>query len=480
MSTDNFDVKLLEFKLYPTSSQQEQLENWLRAQQQIWNIGLSLLLEFETFAAYNKIDKGIAPCCPLPWDYIWRPITSNQDWRSPHILESLPNKDPLRKKYIPVPIAKVGTKRRPNSSCPLPRQYKKPQLDQDSEYSLVKWCGYQKLPKQNPPNGAYIDVALITSCPQKHMTGTLKILATAWKEYKKGKRKRPRFKGHRNPMQSTTNYQSGDAKLVGGDYLKLPKLGTVKAKGLEHRWAKSTSNVRNYIIKKEPSGWYIFLCGRFPKEAIKTSNISAGLDAGVKHLLTDDVGNHIENPEPLKKNLIKLKRLQQKASRQFHMNNGKTQNWEKTQAKIKKLHEKIRRQRKAYAHKISTFATEKFGEIYVEDLQHQNMRKRSKPIERKDGKGYEHNKQSQKKGLNRALSDTGMGQLITMIEEKAAAKGRVFKRIDPKYTSQTCSQCGHVDAKNRKSQSDFTCVKCGHSENADVNAAKNIKQKGKL
>jgi IS605 OrfB family transposase len=477
--TEEFDVKLLEFKIYPNATQHETLERWLRAQQHIWNVALSLLIEYESFTAYNKIDKATAACCPLPWDYIWRPIDSGEDWRSPAIVESLPKKDPLRVKYIPVPIARIGTKHLPNSSCPLPQVYREPQLDQDSEYSLVKWFGFQKLPEQKPPNGAFLDIELITFCPQKHMAGTLKILATAWKEYKKGKRKRPRFKGRRNPMLSMTNYQSGNAQLVGGDYLKLPKFGTVKAKGLTHRWATATSNVRNYVLKKEPSGWYIFLCGRFPLETTKASSLVAGLDAGVKHLLTDDLGHHIENPEPLKKNLVKMQRLQRQAARQYQMNGGKTKNWEKTQEKIRQLHEKIRRQRKAYSHKISTFTTDKFGEIYVEDLQHQNMRRRAKAVEREDGKGYEHNRQSQKRGLNRALSDAGMGQLITMIEEKSKAKGRIFQRIDPKYTSQTCFQCGHTDPKNRQSQASFVCVKCGYSDNADVNAAKNIKRKGK-
>jgi putative transposase len=44
------------------------------------------------------------------------------------------------------------------------------------------------------------------------------------------------------------------------------------------------------------------------------------------------------------------------------------------------------------------------------------------------------------------------------------------------YTSQRCSVCGYVDRDNRKTQEDFVCQNCGHSENADLNASKNIKQ----
>ena len=48
--------------------------------------------------------------------------------------------------------------------------------------------------------------------------------------------------------------------------------------------------------------------------------------------------------------------------------------------------------------------------------------------------------------------------------------------VDPHYTSQTCSQvkCHYCNAKNRKSQSAFVCLRCGLTMNADKNAALNI------
>jgi transposase len=46
--------------------------------------------------------------------------------------------------------------------------------------------------------------------------------------------------------------------------------------------------------------------------------------------------------------------------------------------------------------------------------------------------------------------------------------------VDPAYTSQQCSACGYIDKGNRKTQAEFVCLKCNHTENADVNAAKNI------
>lgn len=61
-----------------------------------------------------------------------------------------------------------------------------------------------------------------------------------------------------------------------------------------------------------------------------------------------------------------------------------------------------------------------------------------------------------------------------MLAYKAPASGIVVAYVDPRYTSQKCSACGHIDKKNRRSQSRFDCVSCGHLEHADLNAAKNV------
>ena len=65
-------------------------------------------------------------------------------------------------------------------------------------------------------------------------------------------------------------------------------------------------------------------------------------------------------------------------------------------------------------------------------------------------------------------------QLRTFIEYKGQLSGVEVRVINPAYTSQRCYECGCIDEKNRKNQASFRCIKCGHSENADYNAAKNI------
>jgi IS605 OrfB family transposase len=65
-------------------------------------------------------------------------------------------------------------------------------------------------------------------------------------------------------------------------------------------------------------------------------------------------------------------------------------------------------------------------------------------------------------------------ELRSFIEYKAKLAGVLIQLVDPRNTSRQCSVCGYIDKKNRKTQADFVCCTCGHSENADYNASKNI------
>jgi len=76
------------------------------------------------------------------------------------------------------------------------------------------------------------------------------------------------------------------------------------------------------------------------------------------------------------------------------------------------------------------------------------------------------------------MSGWAFSQLRDMIEYKAALVGVRVIKIDPRNTSRTCHKCKHCEKANRKSQSEFVCKSCGHSDNADVNAALVIRDKG--
>jgi putative transposase len=79
----------------------------------------------------------------------------------------------------------------------------------------------------------------------------------------------------------------------------------------------------------------------------------------------------------------------------------------------------------------------------------------------------------------RVLHTWSFFQLRAFIAYKAALAGVRVIYVNPAYTSQTCSACGHREKANRKSQSKFLCRSCGFSAHADVNAAVNIRARSR-
>lgn len=70
-------------------------------------------------------------------------------------------------------------------------------------------------------------------------------------------------------------------------------------------------------------------------------------------------------------------------------------------------------------------------------------------------------------------------QLRTFIEYKARLAGIPVVAVDPRNSSRECSECGHIDKRNRPSQSKFRCIACGYEALADFNAAINLRERGR-
>ena len=83
-------------------------------------------------------------------------------------------------------------------------------------------------------------------------------------------------------------------------------------------------------------------------------------------------------------------------------------------------------------------------------------------------------KKTVRKAQREQFGKWAFNQLASYIEYKAKIAGIETVKVDPRNTSRTCSECGHCEKLNRKSQSVFKCRSCGHSMNADLNAAINI------
>jgi putative transposase len=122
--------------------------------------------------------------------------------------------------------------------------------------------------------------------------------------------------------------------------------------------------------------------------------------------------------------------------------------------------------RNDWAEKLSTDLARRFDVICVEDLKVRDMTRSARGSVQQPGQRVR-----QKAVLNRGIMASGWGRLVRRLEDKAP--GRVEK-VRPRFTSQRCSACGHVDPESRESQARFRCTACGFACHADVNAAVNI------
>ena len=77
----------------------------------------------------------------------------------------------------------------------------------------------------------------------------------------------------------------------------------------------------------------------------------------------------------------------------------------------------------------------------------------------------------------RRLHSWSFAQLASFLTYKTETKGCRVEGVDPRHTSQRCQRCGFIYRGNRRSQSLFVCRSCGHRDNADLNAAKNIRDR---
>ncbi|MGW4999945.1 RNA-guided endonuclease InsQ/TnpB family protein [Streptomyces hydrogenans] len=83
-----------------------------------------------------------------------------------------------------------------------------------------------------------------------------------------------------------------------------------------------------------------------------------------------------------------------------------------------------------------------------------------------------------RKDQRTSLHSWSFQQLGQYIEYKAKRAGVPLVYVDPAYTSRQCSECGHIDRKNRVDQATFACRACGFLSHADDNASHNLARKG--
>ena len=273
----------------------------------------------------------------------------------------------------------------------------------------------------------------------------------------------PRFKKKSDGYDSIRIVQFGRYCWVKGNQVKLPNdIGVVKFRKSQN----IVGEIKNVTISKHVGKWYVSFGAENTVEApVHPSKSAVGIDLGVKKLITTSSGQVFDPINSFKANQVKLARLQRKLRKK----NKFSQNWKKLNLKINTLHHHIANIRHDYLHKVTTTLSKNHAMIVVEDLKVANMSKSAKGSIEKKGKNVK-----AKSGLNKSILDQGWSMLVGMLEYKQQWRGGLLVKVDPRYTSQTCSSCGHVAKENRLTQANFECVSCCFSENADINASRNI------
>jgi IS605 OrfB family transposase len=193
------------------------------------------------------------------------------------------------------------------------------------------------------------------------------------------------------------------------------------------------------------------------------------VDRGVAVAVATSDGDLFDRAFQTPKEAEREVRLRQRLARQ---RKGSV-NRAKTKAALSKLTGRVRHRRADFSAQTAQVLCAKNSVVVLEKLNTANMTRSAKGIVQKPGRRVR-----QKAGLNRAILAKGWYGFKLACQNQARRTGTRIMEVNPAYTSQTCFECNHVDPKSRESQAKFRCTGCGHADHADVNAAKNTKQRG--
>ena len=225
--------------------------------------------------------------------------------------------------------------------------------------------------------------------------------------------------------------------------------------------AEQFGHVKRYakLVRRRDGKWFLMATVEFDDVPPCEPNDFLGVDLGVKNLATDSDGQQHSGTE-VERVRVKCQTLRQKLQSAA----DKAQNARRRKRIRKKLHRRALKEanfRRNTNHVLSKRIVEKakgtIRGIALEDLQGIRGSIRFRKPQRARMAGW------------------AFDQLRQFIAYKAQAAGVPVKVVNPKHTSQMCSQCGHVERVNRVSQSRFCCRRCRHQAHADVNAARNIR-----
>lgn len=233
----------------------------------------------------------------------------------------------------------------------------------------------------------------------------------------------------------------------------IPKVGWVR-----FRRTRDVPEAKSYRVTMDSAGRWHLAFAAIPGQVAGPGDGSVvGIDRGVTVTLVLSDGATHQAPTPRNTG-----RLQRRLCRAKRGSNRRA----RIKARLARRHACNADTRKDFIEKASTAIARTYDLIRIEDLRVANMTRSARGTLEEPGRNVR-----AKAGLNRSILAGGWSMFATRLQHKAP--GRIEK-VNPAFSSQRCSACGHVARESRQSQALFRCVACGHTSNADLNAARNI------
>ncbi len=263
----------------------------------------------------------------------------------------------------------------------------------------------------------------------------------------------PRFRGKGRYTSLTYPQLANGCVRLQDDRLHVAHVGDLKI--VHHRPLEGTPKTATISVSATGKWYVCFSCEVADPTPLPKTGREVGIDVGLTTFATLSTGEQIANPRFFRTDEKALGRVQKKLSK---AEKG-TPERKKRRQPVARVHERIAWRRATFAHQQSRRIVNQYDLIAVEDLSVNRML---------------HNH-----CLAKSISDAAWNQFATLLSYKAAWAGRTFVQVNPAYTSQDCSACGHRQ-KMPLSERTYTCPCCGLVIDRDLNASLNIVRMARL
>ena len=259
----------------------------------------------------------------------------------------------------------------------------------------------------------------------------------------------PRFRGY-GRYDSMTFPQYGNGCQLTDGVLKLSKVGALRV--TQHRPLEGTPKTCT-LRRSSTWKWYVTIICEVEAQPLPSTGEVVGIDVGLISFATLSTGESTPCPKFFRQDEHDLKRTQHKLSG----TPKRMPERRKRRTIVARVHERIANRRSNFAHQESRRIVNRFDVIAVEDLSVNQML---------------HNH-----CLAKSIQDAAWSQFAVQLIYKAAYAGKRVVAVNPAYTSQDCSRCGHRQKKTLAERV-HSCSCCGLALDRDHNAALNIKSLG--